>query len=82
MPRVGFEPTIPVLERTKTVYALDRAAIVIYSFSSSKVNSSSYCIRELIIQLLRSRCLDTLYKLFDSHPVPVWLRYELRTEIL
>jgi hypothetical protein len=28
MPRVGFEPTIPVFERTKTVHALDRAAIV------------------------------------------------------
>jgi hypothetical protein len=29
MPRVGLEPTIPVFERTKTVYTLDRAAIVI-----------------------------------------------------
>jgi hypothetical protein len=29
MPRVGFEPTIPVFERTKTVHALDRAATVI-----------------------------------------------------
>jgi hypothetical protein len=28
-PRVGFEPTIPLLERTKKVHALDRAAIVI-----------------------------------------------------
>jgi hypothetical protein len=26
MPRVGFEPTIQVFERAKTVYALDRAA--------------------------------------------------------
>jgi hypothetical protein len=26
MPRVGFEPTIPVIERAKTVHALDRAA--------------------------------------------------------
>jgi hypothetical protein len=26
MPRVGFEPTIPVIEQAKTVYALDRAA--------------------------------------------------------
>jgi hypothetical protein len=24
MPRVGFEPTIPVLERAKTVHALNR----------------------------------------------------------
>jgi hypothetical protein len=28
MPRVGFEPTIPVLERAKTVDALDRAGTV------------------------------------------------------
>jgi hypothetical protein len=26
MPRVGFETTIPVFERAKTVHALDRAA--------------------------------------------------------
>jgi hypothetical protein len=29
MLRVGFEPTIPVFERAKTVYALGRAASVI-----------------------------------------------------
>jgi hypothetical protein len=29
MPQVGFEPTIPVFERAKTVHALDRAAPVI-----------------------------------------------------
>jgi hypothetical protein len=29
MPRVGFEPTIPVFERANTVYALDRATTVI-----------------------------------------------------
>jgi hypothetical protein len=29
MSRVGFEPTIPVFERTKTVHALDRVATVI-----------------------------------------------------
>jgi hypothetical protein len=28
MPRVRFDPTIPVLERTKIIYALDRAATV------------------------------------------------------
>jgi hypothetical protein len=28
MPRVEFEPTTPVFERTKTVHALDRAATV------------------------------------------------------
>jgi hypothetical protein len=29
MPRLGFEPTIPVFERAKTVHALDRAVTVI-----------------------------------------------------
>jgi hypothetical protein len=29
MPRVGFEPTIPVLEGANTFHALDRAATVI-----------------------------------------------------
>jgi hypothetical protein len=29
MPRVGFESTIPVFERAKTVHALDRAANVV-----------------------------------------------------
>jgi hypothetical protein len=29
MPQVGFEPTTPVLERAKTVHALDSAATVI-----------------------------------------------------
>jgi hypothetical protein len=28
MPRVGFEPTIPVFKRAKTVQPLDRAATV------------------------------------------------------
>jgi hypothetical protein len=31
MPLVGFEPTVPVFERAKTVHALDRAATVIGS---------------------------------------------------
>jgi hypothetical protein len=29
MSLVGFEPTIPVLERAKTIHALDRAATLI-----------------------------------------------------
>jgi hypothetical protein len=34
MPQVGFEPMIPVFERTKTVRALDRADTVNGNFSS------------------------------------------------
>jgi hypothetical protein len=33
MPRVEFELTIPVFERTKTVHAFDRAATVIGTHS-------------------------------------------------
>jgi hypothetical protein len=33
MPLVGFEPTIPVFERAKTVHTLDRVATVIGSIS-------------------------------------------------
>jgi hypothetical protein len=34
MPQVGFEPTIPAFERSKTVYDLDRAATAIGMFTS------------------------------------------------
>jgi hypothetical protein len=33
MPQVGFQPTIPVLQRAKTVHALDRAVTVIGNFN-------------------------------------------------
>jgi hypothetical protein len=32
MTQVGFEPTIPLFERAKTVHALDRAATVMGSY--------------------------------------------------
>jgi hypothetical protein len=35
MPRVVFEPTIPVFERAKTFHALDRAATMIGEFSTT-----------------------------------------------
>jgi hypothetical protein len=34
MPQVGFEPTIPLFERAKTVYAIDRAATVIGAYQA------------------------------------------------
>jgi hypothetical protein len=39
MPPVGFEPTISVLERAKTVRALDRAPLR----SAGSLNESDYC---------------------------------------
>jgi hypothetical protein len=37
MPQVGFEPTIPVFERVKTVHDLGRAASVTENFSYSRI---------------------------------------------
>jgi hypothetical protein len=34
MPRLGFEPTIPVFDRAKIVDALDRAATVISNYEN------------------------------------------------
>jgi hypothetical protein len=39
---VGFEPTIPVLQRAKTVHALDRAATVVYIIGITSVYLTSY----------------------------------------
>jgi hypothetical protein len=37
MPRVGFEPKVPVSKQAKTVHALDRAATVINEDSNTKL---------------------------------------------
>jgi hypothetical protein len=49
MPQLGFDPTIPVFQRAKTVHALDRAAIVIgsegtYTWIKDSVSSVSSCL--------------------------------------
>jgi hypothetical protein len=49
MPRVGFEPKIPVFERVKTVHALDRAATMIgYLYNSLGVLLQEPCSMMLI----------------------------------
>jgi hypothetical protein len=45
MPRVGFEPTIPVFEQEKTVHASDRAATVIGGYKHSVRNARNYQVR-------------------------------------
>jgi hypothetical protein len=50
MPRVGFEPTIPAFERTKTVHLLDCAAIVI-GFSCLRVSRNVIHLRKHILAL-------------------------------
>jgi hypothetical protein len=42
MPRVGFEPMIPVFEQMKTVHALDRMATVISPFEVTACNSLTH----------------------------------------
>jgi hypothetical protein len=47
MPRMGFEPKIPVFERAKTVHALDRGTTVIGCFIGTeklKMCCNSTCI--------------------------------------
>jgi hypothetical protein len=48
MPQVGLEPAIPVLERAKTIQALDCAATVI------GLESSAHKIKESLVTLERT----------------------------
>jgi hypothetical protein len=48
MPRVGFEPTIPVFERPKTVHALDGAATVI----GMKLESLNENLTQHVLQMI------------------------------
>jgi hypothetical protein len=68
MPQVGFEPTIPVFKRAKTVHALDRAPTVIgiqvyivcvcvcvcvcVFFFFSLINVTFYCVSMAVCLLL------------------------------
>jgi hypothetical protein len=45
MPRVRFEPTIPVVERAKTVNALDRAATVIRNTCANLIENEKESFR-------------------------------------
>jgi hypothetical protein len=49
MPPLGFEPTIPVFERRKTVHALDSAATVIGFFLLVTMRSAKLLINLVII---------------------------------
>jgi hypothetical protein len=47
MPLVGFEPTVPVFERPKTIHALYRAAIVVGCVTMyTKFNLSRFALSE------------------------------------
>jgi hypothetical protein len=53
MPRMGYEPTTPVLERTKTVDALDRPATVIGLTEEYNYMKKHQLISTLIIKNLK-----------------------------
>jgi hypothetical protein len=59
MPRVGFEPTIPVFERPKTIHALDRAATVIGSMLNygygGRSPSGNFLLRPIVIRERRRK---------------------------
>jgi hypothetical protein len=59
MPWVGFESTIPVSQRMKTVYALDRAATVKGSLASSRPMLRSSC---NLVTRNRTSVIDTLFR--------------------
>jgi hypothetical protein len=76
MPRVGFEPMIPVLERAKTIHALDEAANVLGGFSSTE--NYYYCFNILIViksarvKTELSLCLTTFSSIYMAE-MEVWL---------
>jgi hypothetical protein len=52
MPWVGFEPTIPVIERTKTFHALDRRPLWSAHSRSQKKNHQNSCFFWLFLLIL------------------------------
>jgi hypothetical protein len=68
MPRVGFEPSIPVFQRAKTVNASDRAAAVIgLKTSLMFLEILHVCVRikrDMKGTLLQLKCSGNYHKLF------------------
>jgi hypothetical protein len=77
MPRMGFEPTIPVFKWAKIVYALDSTATVI----SSKYNnlSKTHTLYWLGYQIQFDNGIKVNKNLFlkgnDKGVQPVWTQY-------
>jgi hypothetical protein len=69
MPRVEFEPTIPVFERAKTVHALDRAATVIGCFAcylSIPIIPYSYGVEVFILFWIYTQAIVVLGRVIGS----------------
>jgi hypothetical protein len=76
MPRVGFEPMIPIFQRAKTFHALDRAATVIgkyvliralMPYISIIFFSKEYCLRTPNIITLREFHVSLNYMSIHSN---------------
>jgi hypothetical protein len=66
MPREGFEPTIPVFERAKTVYALCRAADVIGTNNNLFLFLFMYRVNSYKANY-RQHSVDTSNYIMDKH---------------
>jgi hypothetical protein len=74
MPRVEFEPMIPVFDRAKTVHALGRAATVIgtlYHYTNNFVSGDG---RQKITEI-QSTSLNPFTRTPHWHAVASWLRH-------
>jgi hypothetical protein len=67
MPPVGFEPTIPVFERAKTVHVLDRAATAIGALLTThkEIPTNFLLLYSLIQALAASMKLSASLQLLD-----------------
>jgi hypothetical protein len=72
---VGFKPTIPVFEREKIVYALDRVVAMIDRYCSECQNmKSSYLIR-----VCRQNAKQQTYEMFKMHKPHGWRNWGKKT---
>jgi hypothetical protein len=72
MPRVGFEPKIPVFERAKTVHAIDRATTVIGCLidlcilnNFTVLEYSVYTKQNIVILLTKKTCVPIFQPYVD-----------------
>jgi hypothetical protein len=85
MPRVGFEPMIPVFERTKTINALDRAAAVI---GSIKPYWKQFPFQHIFLRILRGLYFTWLQKFVQIFMqslhscCPILIKTEMHRHIL
>jgi hypothetical protein len=74
VPLVGFEPTILVFERAKTVHALDRAATVI---STKILANCGFPLSEYVENYIYFlSCVLKVYNIYDK--VTPWAKIVLR----